>query len=430
MAMMHEQRQAEETHVHNNMMGTARHPLRRLALLLACVAIVSSALHFWPFQQSTAWHMLCPPNSTTAVWVLSLVGCTVWQRKLDLIAPLLPHVSVFAFLTVCLLSLAFARDAGRTLSYSAKSLLMLVGAYTLFGCAMYDARSIRTVYGVATIAVALSIVYCLALRYVLGSDTSGFHGNAHKYGTYVGTLAPLCGAYLLGHAGWKRIAGAALLVTGIISYRTIGAVVGTVAGMTVFSLVQPTWSTRGLAIAAVILGIGIALAPVARGGTGLQRDLHLTEEDGVNVRQRYIEWQAELNLLAERTATGAGAGCINDYRSTYYDRLPKVNTLAAFDQNGWLACGAETGVLGLVCFGWAALAYFRRAMAPLRHPGRPPASQKRALVRANVAGLVAAGTTNLFSSVHYNGVLIVLVLLLAFISRTHVLMAASSNATY
>ena len=72
----------------------------------------------------------------------------------------------------------------------------------------------------------------------------------------------------------------------------------------------------------------------------------------MDLRQRYIEWQAQINLLKDRAGAGTGIGCLNNHRSEYYGRLPKRNTIAAFDQNGWLATASETGLVGLICLCW------------------------------------------------------------------------------
>jgi O-antigen ligase len=145
-------------------------------------------------------------------------------------------------------------------------------------------------------------------------------------------------------------------------------------------------------------------------------DLKLAESDEVNLRQRYIEWQAEINLLQERTVTGTGAGCINDYRSNFYYRLPKLNTLKAFDQNGWLAVGAETGIVGLVCFCWIVLYYGKAALNRVTDCRYESSHTDRRFAVAGLAGIAAASVANLFSSVHHNGILIAFVLVLGLIS--------------
>ncbi len=389
-------------------------------LLLAGAAVVLSALHFWPFERSRAWQMLAPPNLAATLGIVLVAGCALRQRRLSVITASLPHVSVLAFVVLCLLSVAFARNPGRALAYSMKSCLVLTGGYLLIASALRDRASLRFLYLMAALSVTLAVAGCLLTRYGWGLTRFGFHGSAYKYGTYVGILAPLCAAYLLERGGWRCVGGAVLLLGAVISSGTLGALAGSAAGVAVFLVVGRCRAARALALGALILGAAAALMfpPPARGA--LRDDLALRESDAVHLRQRYIEWQAQVNLLAERTVAGTGAGCINDYRSEYYRRLPKLNTLAAFDQNGWLACGAEMGLLGLVCFAWMILVHFRTAVASLG--GTAPGAGGREFAVANLAGLTSACVTNLFSSVHYNGVLITLVLVLALSAKTHVVL--------
>ena len=142
---------------------------------------------------------------------------------------------------------------------------------------------------------------------------------------------------------------------------------------------------------------------------GLIQDFKKVENDGKNLRQRYIEWQAELNMLEKYGVTGSGAGSINDYRSNYYYRLPKLNTLQPFDQNGWLTVPAEIGIMGLICFVWILYEHGKYLFGARSH-------SSSSILRINTslsAAFVACCVCNLFSSVHYNGVLISFVLVLA-----------------
>jgi hypothetical protein len=392
-------------------------PAHQPVLLLAGATVVLSALHFWPFEQSRAWQMLAPPNLAAALGIVLVVGCALRQRRREVITASLPHVSVSAFVVLCLLSVAFAHSSGRALAYSMKSCLALIGGYLLIGSAVRDRKSLRLLYHMATLGVTVAMAGCLLTRYGWGSTRFGFYDSGYKYGTYAGILAPLCAAYLLEGGGWRRVGGAALLLGTVVSCATLGALAGVAAGVAVFLVVERRGPARRLALSALILGAAAALRFPAPAGDALRDDLALRESDAVNLRQRYLEWQAQVNLLAERTITGTGAGSINDYRSEYYRRLPKLNTLAAFDQNGWLACGAEMGLLGLVCFAWMILVHFRTAVDSL---GRAVAGAAgREFATANLVGLTAACVTNLFSSVHYNGVLIALVLVLALTAKTH-----------
>ena len=389
------------------------------ATVLAGVAIISSAFHFWPFDGSKAWQMLCPPNFTVSIWILVLVGYVLLKHDRQTVTSLLPHLSVFAYLSVNVLSIAFAPDMSRAASFTVKLALILVGGYTLFSSAIFHVSSLKMFYNLMTAAV-ISIACCLVVRFGFGSEKFGFHSSAYKYGTYVGILAPLCAAYFLtSPKSWKIPLGIVISAGALVSSGTLGALVAVSAGMLATMIIIPRWSTKLCILCSIALGIaGLLIISNLDPASHIRDDLKLSEGDEVNLKQRYIEWQAEINILEERMFAGTAAGCINDYRSNFYYRLPKLNTLKAFDQNGWLATGAETGILGLVCFCWIVLYYGRLALIQVIDSSHSESNAGYKFASANFAGFIAACIANLFSSVHYNGILIVFVLVLALISRT------------
>ena len=390
------------------------------AMVLAGVAIVSSAFHFWPFETSKAWQMLCPPNFITFMAVLALIGYVLVKRDSQTVAPFLPHVSVLAYLSINLLSIAFASEPGRAASFAVKLALMLVGGYALFSLAISNVCSLKMFYNLMTAAAIISLAYCLVARFCLDSEVFGFHGSAYKYGTYVGILTPLCAVYFLaGAKTWGILIGIAISAGALVSSGTLGTLAAISAGMFTAMIAISRWPIRLCVLGSLALGFGGLLAVSnSNPASNIYDDVKLSETDEVNLKQRYIEWQAELNLLEERTVTGTAAGCINDYRSNYYYRLPKLNTLKAFDQNGWLSTGAETGMMGLMCFCWIVAYYGRLALVQVIDSRSNESSLDRAFAVANLAGFTAACVSNLFSSIHYNGILIVFVLVLTLISRT------------
>jgi len=407
--------------IDNNVVLEDRSSSNRLqicAVILATVAIITSAFHFWPFENNKTWQMLCPPNLIVLVWILIPAVYALLKRDRQLLT-YLPHVSVFAYLSINILSAAFTPDLNRTITFTVKLALMYTGGYLLFSFAISGKKSLRLIYIAATAAIMISVAWCLIARFGFKSDNFGFFKSPYKYGTYSGILVPLCAAYLFTSPRRSlKLLAAILVIAALISSDSIGALLAVFLGTTAFIILVKNWLVRTYAISClacgivfiVLLGSNPVLAP-------LRDDIKLAEKDGTNLKQRYIEWQAELNLLEERAITGTAAGCINEYRSNFYYRLPKLNTLQAFDQNGWLAIGAETGIMGMVCFCWIIVYYFGLAYRQLANTNT---SAYRFAV-ANFAGLTAACVANLFSSVNYNGILIVFVLVLALISRTNLI---------
>jgi hypothetical protein len=403
-------------------------PRQTVTLMLACIAVLWSALQFWPFEDSKIWQLLYPANLAPVVWVGLLVTCGLWRRKWEGLALSLPHVSVLAYLALCVLSIAFAREFARPTSFAAKLVLMYIGGYGLFCAALRDQHSVRLLFHAVVAAVVVSVIGSFLFRFYVGRGGLGFHGDAQKYGTYIGILVPLAGTYLLTMSGWQWVAGAALIAAGIFAAGTTGAVLAIVAAAILLIAICPERRIWARAIGALICGVSLSLMFGGRAGETLWQDAKLMEADGANVRQRYLEWQAEMNLLEDHAVVGTGAGSINEYRSAYYRRLPKLNTLAPFDQNGWLATAAETGILGLVAFCWVAGHYGQIAWRGARKAVQ--AGSANVLGKAMIACATALGAAfiaNLFCSVHYNGVLIAFVLLLAFISSVSGLQGDSSG---
>jgi hypothetical protein len=410
-------------HVENTMLTgpndrSRREWSSRVALCLAGLAILSSALHFWPLEDSKWWQILCVQNAALLAWALVISAGVVVARDAGIFSRSLPHVSVLAYVAVNVLSVAFARDFGRSAQFVAKLGLVLIVGYSLFHSAVNSTRSLRVLLGATCLAVVVAIGAAMVSRLLPDLDRYGFFDSPYKYGTYVATLAPLCSVYLITGSRWiGRATGVALLLAAVVSSGTLGALVGLSTGAIVAACYAPSWPMRlsaltGPALAvAVVIGAG-AIPALSR----LHDDLRWREHDTTNLRQRYIEWQAEINLLEQRAIAGAGAGSINDYRSAFYLRLPKLNTLQPFDLNGWLSVGAETGIVGLMCFCWIVVHHFRLAHARVRSASAEGRPDMLRLAAAGMAGLAAACAANLFSALQYNGVLIVLALVLALIA--------------
>ena len=393
------------------------------AIVLVGVVVISSAFHFWPFKESKAWQMLCPANSVLLIWIIILMGHLVVKRDYKTYRSLLPNLSILAYLVINVLSVAFAQDSNRALNFIFKLVLIFIGGYVLFSSAISSVNSFRIVYGLIIVALIISVTFSLLTKIGLLSGSFGFFGEPYKYGTYIGMLTPLCAVYLFMDPRYhKKLLGILLTIGALISVGSLGGMMAIFSGMVVFTIMIQTWFIRICVGTSLFCAMGLAIISGSNPASeSFRNDINLVEEDGTNLRQRYIEWQAELNLLEERPVTGTAAGCINEYRSNYYYRLPKLNTLKAFDQNGWVTTGAETGIVGLVCFCWIVVYYFKLAYSQVMVEGRTGYSIAYRFALANFAGFIAACVANLFSSVHYNGVLIVFVLVLALISRMSLL---------
>ena len=388
--------------------------LERLATVLAALVMLCSALHFWPLEGNKRWEALAPTNVALAAWLAGVAMLAIARRRRSVLRDLLPPPSVLAYLGIVILSVAFAPDTARAVSYAGKLVLALGGGYALFALAARGSRGRRAIMLAACLAAAVATAGCLCMRLAGHADSCGFFGSPHKYGTYAGLLAPLCATWLmLSGRRPAKLLGALLAAAGIASVATLGGLAAISVGLATAACLAGRWSSRVLILGVLIVSVGAALAWPGKSADGLRRDMALRESDGTNLRQRYIQWQALVNLLQERTVTGAGAGCLNTYRSEFYGRLPKLNTLAPFDENGYLAAAAEGGIFALACLSWLIASHLQMGWRRVRVARR--LSDERGLrdATAALAALAGACVANLFSAVQYNGIVIVFAAVLA-----------------
>ncbi len=388
-------------------------------IVLAGVVVLTSALHFWPFEDKKIWQMLSAPNLCCGTALAAAAFLLISKKHRRNVITCIPQTSVLVYLTINIISISFADSLSRPLNYSLKLALAFAGGLFLFQKALSKPKVLSLFYTLIAIAASLSILGCLYMRLACDPKQFGFHGNAFKYGTYIGILVPLAGIYLLCGSKFQSFSGILITAAGVLSAGSAGACLAIFAGLITTLVLSKTPSTRAGVIICLLLSA--AALPLSNRifDNAISSDFALRENDGINLRQRYIEWQAEINLLGQRGITGTGAGCVNDYRSNFYYRLPKLNTLKAFDQNGFLAVAAETGLLGLSAFIWIIIHYGRMSLRDLLRLRAEKCPQACAMAVANTAALVSALTANFFSSVHYNGILIVFVLLLSLISSVN-----------
>jgi hypothetical protein len=360
--------------------------------------------------------LAAPSNLGIIVWMV--VGSVAWLGKSNRqwLKASLPSPGLMAYLLLSIASISFASDKGKAIAAAGKLALAYVGGFTLMGVAITSIRRLEILCTVGAVAAALAVLCCLGGRYLL-HGVWGFHGNAHKYGTYIGMVIPAATVFLLtSPRNVLRIFGWLLPAGGLLSAGSLGAMAAIPAGVGAAILLVPRWRHRlAMLMATALAGLAVTCAWASPVLGRVRQDLALYENDLVNLRQRYIEWQAELNLLDWRVGVGTGIGCLNSYRSSGYGRLPKLNTLEAFDQNGWLLIAAETGILALVFFVQGIVHYGQLGYRQIRVGHDESNTGRWRCATAALAGLVGASVANVFSSVHFNGNITVFVLLLAMI---------------
>lgn len=387
----------------------ARTSFHAASCLAAAWSVLTIALHLWPVEGRHTLETLAPANLGIVLWVLIAGAVALFSnRTRRLIADNLPDVSVWCLLAIAAASVAFSPHVWQSATSLAKLALMYVGAMTLFGVACGRDGWANRLYTMALAAACIAMIASVASR-LLGREGWGFFDNPYKYGTVTTILFILGIVHLASkQSHWAWLVAPMTALAGILTI-TLGGLCGIVAGL-LAGILALTHRPARLRLAICLLTLAVILAVFWQTPflSHLRDDARIGDSNGRDLRQRYIEWQAQLNLLEQRPVAGTGLGCINEYRSMFYGRLPKLNTLQPFDRNGWLLIAAETGSFGLVAFVWVLVSAGRKAWRTARSAGR-----QAHLAAAAFAALAAGCAANTFSSVNYNGVINSFVLVLA-----------------
>ncbi len=75
-------------------------------------------------------------------------------------------------------------------------------------------------------------------------------------------------------------------------------------------------------------------------------------ENDKNIKNRYLEMQASINLISDNALLGIGSGNYQNHIGSYFNKFPKINTAEPGQNNGYLIIGATTGFLGLFALVW------------------------------------------------------------------------------
>jgi O-antigen ligase len=143
----------------------------------------------------------------------------------------------------------------------------------------------------------------------------------------------------------------------------------------------------------------------------LTGDLYTKLDSQRNIKSRYLEMQASLNLLAENTALGMGLGNYQNNIGKYYNGFPKVNTAQPNEDNGYLVIASTSGILGLAAFLWI----FLQAIQYCRTAWQSGNGMQKALFWGLLGSLTAILTENFFSYL-LSASLLVPVLFLIYLS--------------
>ena len=129
-----------------------------------------------------------------------------------------------------------------------------------------------------------------------------------------------------------------------------------------------------------------------------------------HIKQRYIEMQAALNLMADNTLLGIGLGNYQQNIGAHYGEMPKINTSEPNQLNGFLAIGATTGILGLAALFWILIGSLK--INYLKFHDTSQKIEHRSLYLGLFGTIVTCMIENCFSFLFIAGLLVPFVLLI------------------
>lgn len=126
-------------------------------------------------------------------------------------------------------------------------------------------------------------------------------------------------------------------------------------------------------------------------------------EDQKHIKNRYVEMQAALNMIAENTLLGVGLGNYQNGIGTCFGELPKVNTSEPNQNNTYLLIASTTGVWGLMALFSILMQLLSSSIRNYRNGITP---ENRALFLGLSGSMIAIMTEGFFSYLFVNSLLV------------------------
>ncbi len=102
------------------------------------------------------------------------------------------------------------------------------------------------------------------------------------------------------------------------------------------------------------------------------------------IKNRYLEMQASLNMISKNALLGVGAGNFQGNIGTYYKGIPKVNTAEPGQNNGYLIIASTTGLLGLASVLWM----FFSLLKNIQTKNTNSSGKKESLLQLGLSGAI------------------------------------------
>lgn len=290
-----------------------------------------------------------------------------------------------------------------------------LAGYAAFALAVRDATWRRRFVGLFLVISGV-MVACAAAQYA-DRGRAFFHvqaafGNRNVLGGFVALSVPLAASLAAspGVAWLWRGALALLAIMGIAVTGSGGSLIGLACGLGLLA----AWRGR-LAFLAFVVGMALAvgwvLPTMPRGNLkAAVESVALFDAEG-NATPRCTEWQAAMNLWAERPVLGSGAGSYQASVGACYGYIPRENrnVTEPDSHNLYLVMAATTGVVGLAAFVGL---LFAGGMGAARTMARADGFDQ-AVAAGVVASLLAFAVTAVWAGLLVRGLGVPLAFLLA-----------------
>lgn len=127
-----------------------------------------------------------------------------------------------------------------------------------------------------------------------------------------------------------------------------------------------------------------------------------------NIKNRYLEMQASLNMLSKNTLFGVGMGNFQSNIGVYYNEIPKINTAEPNQNNGYLVTASTMGIFGLTVFIWIIFSLIKNNYSNFR----TAKSENRGIYLSLLGSLVACAVENFFSVLLTSAIILPFIFLL------------------
>lgn len=348
-------------------------------------------------------------------------GKSFMKRLVSFLKEVLPLPENILF--VLLISLSFFKS--ESITDSAKELFQIV-EYVIVAFILFSKirLSDKTLSRTAVLFLSLvSIVVLFAVfqyfnRSIGLMDVKGTFGNRNTYGGFLAVTLPMILSIVLQIRDWRmKIWGLVILSIAGLTVLSGGASVGLLfAG----SLICAFASRRAFLIWASIIAIaGILFLPLLPRNNMevLKQSIGLFDDNG-QVKPRYTEWQASLQMWREQPLLGVGLGNYQSQIGMNYGFLPVKEGPKEHDHNNlFLVFASTTGILGLIGLLTMLLFWFERTASAF-FPCKPGlnsvhSSHHQILALGAMGTIVAFCITSIWTAMLVRGVFLLFVIIVA-----------------